>query len=113
MIVTDTEISPTLEAGAGEGGNNMPIIIDSIGGQHERAWKSEIAPTIKATHYKSPPQPLHCLNIIGIIADHPTPKISTGEIAFTQNSRDYKGVMIVVVSKNNGTADGKQPSREL
>lgn len=34
-----------------------------------------------------------------MIADHPTPKISEGETAFTQNSRDYKGVMIVVISE--------------
>ena len=37
--------------------------------------------------------------LIGMIADHPTPKISEGGTAFTQNSRDYKGVMIVVISK--------------
>ena len=37
--------------------------------------------------------------MIGMIADHPTPKISEGETAFTQNSRDYKGVMIVVISE--------------
>ena len=34
-----------------------------------------------------------------MIADHPTPKISEGGTAFTQNSRDYKGVMIVVISE--------------
>ena len=37
--------------------------------------------------------------LIGMIADHPTPKISEGGTAFTQNSRDYKGVMIVVISE--------------
>lgn len=37
--------------------------------------------------------------LIGMIADHPTPKISEGGVAFTQNSRDYKGVMIVVISE--------------
>ena len=31
------------------------ILIDSIGGQSERAWETDIAPTLKATHYKSPP----------------------------------------------------------
>ena len=41
--------------------------------------------------------------LIGMIADHPTPKISEGGTAFTQNSRDYKGVMIVVISE--GTED--------
>ena len=39
--------------------------------------------------------------MIGMIADHPTPKISEGEVAFTMNSRDYKGVMIVVISTKN------------
>ena len=51
--------------------------------------------------------------LLGMIADHPTPKISEGEIAFTQNSRDYKGVMVVVLSEDNRPADGKQPSGEL
>lgn len=30
-------------------------MIDSVGGQAERGWKNNIAPTIKATHYKTPP----------------------------------------------------------
>lgn len=33
--------------------------------------------------------------------------------AYTLNSRDYKGVMIVVLSEDNRSADGKQPSGEL
>ena len=38
--------------------------------------------------------------MIGMIADHPTPKINVEDgIAYTQNSRDYKGVMIVVISE--------------
>lgn len=53
------------------------------------------------------------LKLIGIIADHPTPKISEGGIAYTLNSRDYKGVMLVVVSKDNGNADGEQSSGKL
>lgn len=52
--------------------------------------------------------------LIGMIADHPTPKIDTGgEIAYTMNSRDYKGVMIVVLSESDRPTDGKQSSREL
>ena len=39
--------------------------------------------------------------LYGIIADHPTPKASTGEISFTLNQRDYKGVIVVVVSEDN------------
>lgn len=49
-----------------------------------------------------------------MIADHPTPKIKAeDEAAYTVNSRDYKGVMIVVVSENNGSADGEQSSGKL
>lgn len=36
--------------------------------------------------------------VIGMIADHPTPKINDEDgIAYTLNSRDYKGVMIVFI----------------
>ena len=49
-----------------------------------------------------------------MIADHPTPKINyRGGTAFTLNSRDYKGVMIVVVSESDRSINGEQPSREL
>lgn len=51
------------------------------------------------------------MRVIGMIADHPTPKISVGgNTAYTQNSRDYKGVMIVVVSKCDRESDGKRIS---
>ena len=55
------------------------------------------------------------MELIGFIADHPTPKISDQRerAAYTLNSRDYKGVMIVVLSEDNRSADGKQPSGEL
>ena len=53
------------------------------------------------------------MRVIGMIADHPTPKISEGGAAYTVNSRDYKGVMIVVVSESDGSFDGKQSSGEL
>ena len=36
-----------------------------------------------------------------------------GEIAFTQNSRDYKGVMVIVISESDRSADGEYSSREL
>lgn len=49
-----------------------------------------------------------------MIADHPTPKIDVGGgTAYTMNSRDYKGVMIVVLSESDRAADGKQSSGEL
>lgn len=31
------------------------VVIDSIGGQSERAWHTDIAPVLKASHYKFPP----------------------------------------------------------
>ena len=36
-----------------------------------------------------------------------------GGVAYTVNSRDYKGVMIVVLSEQDRSADGEQPSRQL
>ena len=43
----------------------------------------------------------------GMIADHPTPKATTGGTSFTISARDYKGGMVVVVSEGDGTADGE------
>lgn len=51
------------------------------------------------------------MKMIGMIADHPTPKISEGGVAFTLRNRDYKGVMIVVVSESDRRIDSQQPSR--
>ena len=55
------------------------------------------------------------MELIGFIADHPTPKISDQRerAAYTLNSRDYKGVMIVVLSESDRPSDGEQSSREL
>ena len=40
--------------------------------------------------------------LIGMIADHPTPKINAEDgTAYTLNSRDYKGVMIVVLQESD------------
>lgn len=50
--------------------------------------------------------------VIGFIADHPTPKISVSDgTAYTLNSRDYKGVMIVVIKKD--TIQPDKPERTL
>lgn len=52
--------------------------------------------------------------LIGMIADHPTPKINAEDgTAYTLNSRDYKRVMIVVLSESDRPTDGEQSSREL
>ena len=49
-----------------------------------------------------------------MIADHPTPKITEGGgVSFTISSRDYKGVMCIVISDDHRLSDGKQSSREL
>ena len=64
--ITNNGICPTITAAAGMSGNNQPwichpdsceemCIIDSIGGQAERAWIGDVAPCLKATHYKNPP----------------------------------------------------------
>lgn len=37
------------------GMKQQTFILDSIGGQAERGWESDIAPTLKASHYKFPP----------------------------------------------------------
>lgn len=39
--------------------------------------------------------------VIGIVRDEMTPKIDEGGVSFTLRSRDYKGVMAVVISKDN------------
>lgn len=36
-----------------------------------------------------------------------------GDSAYTLNSRDYKGVMVVVISEGDRPIDGKQPSGKL
>ena len=48
-----------------------------------------------------------------MIADHPTPKYSTGGVAYTLNSRDYKGEMVVVISEDNRINNGEQSSGQL
>ena len=54
------------------------------------------------------------MEVIGFIADHPTPKIAIGGgVAYTVNSRDYKGVMIVVLSESDRPTDGEQSSGQL
>lgn len=51
------------------------------------------------------------MKLIGMIADHPTPKFSGGGTAFTLSERDYKGVMCIVISESDRLSDGEQPSR--
>ena len=48
------------------------------------------------------------MKVIGMIADHPTPKAKANDdSAYTLNSRDYKGVMLVVISECDRQPDGK------
>ena len=55
------------------------------------------------------------MKLIGMIADHPTPKITMDEICFTILGSDCHrgGCMTVVISKDNGAADGELSSGEL
>lgn len=39
--------------------------------------------------------------LLGVIADHTTPKVTERGVSFTLNQRDYKGVIIVVISEDN------------
>ena len=45
----------TLNSAASDADHVPCVVVDSIGGQAERGWESEVAPTLKATHYKMPP----------------------------------------------------------
>lgn len=38
--------------------------------------------------------------MIYVIADHPTPKFNRGGVAYTLNSRDYKGQQVVVIENH-------------
>ncbi len=44
----DSEVSPTLEAGAGEGGNNLPMVLES-NQNHAIAKDTEICPCLPAS----------------------------------------------------------------
>ena len=51
--------------------------------------------------------------VLAVIADHPTPKIGGGEIAFTIQSRDHKGEMVVVISEQDGNIEPGGASGKL
>ena len=53
------------------------------------------------------------MEILYQIRDDMTPKIDGGGTAFTLRSRDYKGVIAIVISESDRSPDGEQPSREL
>jgi hypothetical protein len=53
------------------------------------------------------------MKLLGMIADHPTPKISGGGIAYTLNSRDYKGVMLIVAVERKNEDSNDQDSNRL
>ena len=50
------------------------------------------------------------MSLLGIIADHPTPKVTENGVCFTLNSRDYKGVVTIVISESDRQLDGKRIS---
>ena len=64
--ITLSDVASTPRAGAGTPKHEQDYVgrlviersicmIDSIAGQAERGWKGEVAPALKATHYKNPP----------------------------------------------------------
>lgn len=48
------------------------------------------------------------MKMIGMIADHPTPKSKEKGAAYTLNSRDYKGVMLVIIAKENDDGNSSE-----
>ena len=55
--IYEADTSRTLDLNGGNPACNQGgiVIVDTIGGQAERGWEGDIAPTLKATHYKFPP----------------------------------------------------------
>lgn len=54
------------------------------------------------------------MKLIGMIADHLTPKFNVGGgIAYTLADRDNKGVMVIVISESDRESNGELASREL
>ena len=50
------------------------------------------------------------MQVIGVIDDDATPKIGGGNTAYTLNSRDYKGMMIVVLGESNDISESNRKS---
>ena len=48
LIINETDCSPTIEAGGGEGGNNLPMILES-NQNHAVAKETEISPSLPAS----------------------------------------------------------------
>ena len=52
--------------------------------------------------------------VLGMIADHPTPKIFVGgDTAYTMSSRDYKGVMVIVLQGRDDSLQPDKPKRNI
>lgn len=50
------------------------------------------------------------MEVIGMIADHPTPKFMRGGVAYTMNGRDYKAPMVVVLGSALRYQQGREES---
>ena len=48
LIIRETDCSPTIEAGGGEGGNNLPMILES-NQNHAVAKETEVCPSLPAS----------------------------------------------------------------
>lgn len=67
--------------------------------------------SIRAT--RSDNEHIPCVMVIGVIDDDPTPKIGGGRTAYTLNSRDHKGMMIVVLGEDDDISESdRQPNGE-
>lgn len=55
VFVDETEISPTLEAGGGEGGNNLPMIC--VKPNEPIVFTTEMTPKVDGGHSVLPTQP--------------------------------------------------------
>lgn len=60
-VTGEKEATLGVNCGVSTGRNGViqTHLIDSIGGQAERGWEGDIAPTLKASHYKFPPVVSH------------------------------------------------------
>lgn len=121
--ITDNGVCPTITAAAGMSGNNQPwicspagtlveteapamFIIDSVGGQAERGWEGDIAPTLKATHYK-------CTPVISMAAGFCTEhSAKAGGIGFQEETAPTlrAGTIPACVYDARGYGDGKTVS---
>jgi DNA (cytosine-5)-methyltransferase 1 len=108
--VYEADTSRTLDLNGGNPACNQGgiVIVDTIGGQSESAVESDVAPTLKATHYKMPP----CV-ALGVDAYNQS---LTGDKAKTLNSAASDADHVPCVIETAGfcpETGGNDPSRSI